>query len=424
PPPRTHAAAATRRVDVETGHGRANVAVQEVDGRLLFEGDIEVPQKPSGAALIGGRWIGKTVPFTIAASLPHGARVADAIAHWEAYTALRFVPRTHQADYLVFTPGRTCSAHVGRMGGPQDVTLQAGEHIQNIAGADFSPTTQLAHYWFKDGLYTVGRSWNVDESALPAPYALPSGKTTAQIRDTAFAPNGDVYTWYRDGTVSVGTPSNLGAKAAPAAFVVPAGLSASAILGVAFVASGRVRAWYSNGTTSEGTAYDLGAHAAPAAFTLAAGQSASTLLAVGVAGANVYAWYADSQASGGTALDLAATYAPYAVTTPGHCGVTETIHEIGHAVGLQHEQTRWDRDQYVTIHWANIADGSAYNFEKHSASSQDLGGYDYFSIMHYGSYAFSKNGYATLVRRSGGALVGGATVLSSGDVATIAAMYP
>ncbi|XP_076011411.1 high choriolytic enzyme 1-like [Genypterus blacodes] len=63
-------------------------------------------------------------------------------------------------------------------------------------------------------------------------------------------------------------------------------------------------------------------------------------------------------------------------------------HEINHALGFQHEQTRSDRDQYVRINWSNINPQMAYNFHKHRTNNLNTP-YDYSSIMHYGRTAFS-----------------------------------
>ncbi len=63
-------------------------------------------------------------------------------------------------------------------------------------------------------------------------------------------------------------------------------------------------------------------------------------------------------------------------------------HEISHALGFQHEQTRSDRDYYVRINWENIDPNMAYNFYKHSTNNLNTP-YDYSSIMHYGRTAFS-----------------------------------
>ena len=42
------------------------------------------------------------------------------------------------------------------------------------------------------------------------------------------------------------------------------------------------------------------------------------------------------------------------------------IHELMHAVGFWHEQSRPDRDDHVTILWHNIIRGMEYNFNKYS----------------------------------------------------------
>lgn len=68
------------------------------------------------------------------------------------------------------------------------------------------------------------------------------------------------------------------------------------------------------------------------------------------------------------------------------------MHEIGHSIGLYHEQSRPDRDQYVRIITSNIQSGMAYNFNKFSTSRIDSLGtpYDFRSMMHYGSTAFGR----------------------------------
>jgi hypothetical protein len=69
-------------------------------------------------------------------------------------------------------------------------------------------------------------------------------------------------------------------------------------------------------------------------------------------------------------------------------------HEIGHALGLWHEQSRDDRDSYITILTANIQNGFASQFVKKSPEST-FGAYDYDSIMQYPACAFSQcNGQA------------------------------
>jgi len=80
------------------------------------------------------------------------------------------------------------------------------------------------------------------------------------------------------------------------------------------------------------------------------------------------------------------------------------IHELMHAAGFWHEQSRADRDSYIRINWGNIITGMEYNFQKYNWNTiQHLNEpYNLRSIMHYGSKAFSKNGRNTLDAINGG----------------------
>lgn len=103
------------------------------------------------------------------------------------------------------------------------------------------------------------------------------------------------------------------------------------------------------------------------------------------------------------------------------CGLGAAIHEIGHSLGLWHEQSRSDRDDFIQIVWDNIVETHKHNFDKHVLDGEDLGSYDYGSIMHYPATAFSKNGQPTILAL--GQPIGQRNGLSEGDVAAIKIMY-
>lgn len=245
--------------DVRTGliagatFATKGVQYSVVEGMAIVEGDIvlgsveEVEERAevlrSGAAggvaasvIISGaqfRWPNCQVPFTIDPALPNPARVTDAIAHWEASTRFRFVPRSaSHADWVTFRPSSGCSSSVGRQGGQQFVNLAAG------------------------------------------------------------------------------------------------------------------------------------------------------------------------------------------------CTTGNAIHEIGHAIGLWHEQSRQDRDSFVAIHWDKIQSGTEHNFNQHITDGDDVGAYDYGSIMHYPRDAFSRDGSDTITPVSAGAAIGQRTALSAGDIAAANSLCP
>ena len=101
------------------------------------------------------------------------------------------------------------------------------------------------------------------------------------------------------------------------------------------------------------------------------------------------------------------------------CNTMNIVHELGHAIGLWHEQSRLDRDAYIKILWDNIDDQYQYNFNQHITDGKDLGEYDYLSIMHYSAYAFSKNHQKTILPLQDNYEIGQRKFLSPKDIATV-----
>jgi hypothetical protein len=104
------------------------------------------------------------------------------------------------------------------------------------------------------------------------------------------------------------------------------------------------------------------------------------------------------------------------------CGKGSALHEILHASGVHHEHSRGDRDQYVTIVWSEIAEGNRSAFEKRDAGASDIGPYDYGSIMHYSTTAFSRTGRPTIIPTMNAA-IGQREGLSALDKAGLQTLY-
>ena len=71
------------------------------------------------------------------------------------------------------------------------------------------------------------------------------------------------------------------------------------------------------------------------------------------------------------------------------------MHEIGHALGLYHEQTRPDRNTYLTVNTANINSNGIGQYAIQTTSNTHGVPYDYGSVMHYSrsvSFCYFSNG--------------------------------
>lgn len=116
----------------------------------------------------------------------------------------------------------------------------------------------------------------------------------------------------------------------------------------------------------------------------------------------------------------------------GSCTVTTLLHEIGHEIGLWHEQQRSDRNTYVTVNYAsNVIKGSWGNFVVSRQDRQLLTPYDYASVMEYPPFSFSRDGAPVIesipagipMQGVEGVPAGGAADYSAADKEAIERLY-
>ncbi|XP_065203961.1 zinc metalloproteinase nas-8-like [Planococcus citri] len=67
------------------------------------------------------------------------------------------------------------------------------------------------------------------------------------------------------------------------------------------------------------------------------------------------------------------------------------IHEIMHALGFAHEHQRMDRDEYIEVRYNNLIARYKSEFDKLDSDTMGIP-YDFYSVMHYDSYSWSKDG--------------------------------
>lgn len=107
--------------------------------------------------------------------------------------------------------------------------------------------------------------------------------------------------------------------------------------------------------------------------------------------------------------------------------ISAGVHEILHALGIAHEHTRADRDDYITVDFQNIKPDKRHNFQKYTEQNYvgfDYGEFDFNSIMLYGSYNnFAENeNLPTMTTKRGNAFWGNYN-LSAGDIKALKVIY-
>ncbi|HEX6040544.1 M12 family metallopeptidase [Longimicrobium sp.] len=100
-------------------------------------------------------------------------------------------------------------------------------------------------------------------------------------------------------------------------------------------------------------------------------------------------------------------------------------HEILHTLGMWHEQSRCDRDTYITVNLSNVASVNQHNFDKKCTNATDRFAYNEGSIMHYHPYDFAVNTSIPTITSKRGLdyLMGQRSGLAQSDVSTLNYIY-
>ena len=90
---------------------------------------------------------------------------------------------------------------------------------------------------------------------------------------------------------------------------------------------------------------------------------------------------------------------------------------------IRHEQSRPDRDSYITINYDNISENRKYNFEKQNSIDSMGAPYDYDSVMHYSTTHFTSNRKETITPKMRSSNIGQREGISAGDKLQVRLMY-
>jgi Astacin (Peptidase family M12A)/Divergent InlB B-repeat domain len=105
------------------------------------------------------------------------------------------------------------------------------------------------------------------------------------------------------------------------------------------------------------------------------------------------------------------------------CIVATILHEMGHTIGLWHEQSRADRNTYISVNYGNLIKGSISNFNQIFDNAQTPTLFDYASIMEYPAFSFSRNGGPAIESIPAGIPLSNPTGYTAADIDGIERLY-
>merc|ERR1719204_2904730 len=106
-----------------------------------------------------------------------------------------------------------------------------------------------------------------------------------------------------------------------------------------------------------------------------------------------------------------------------NCAYGSFVHEMMHTLGMYHEQSRPDRDQYVDIDFGNVHDRFRGNFLTCQNCHTMNVPYEYGSVMHYGAFAFAKDRSKKTITTKTGASIGQRSHMTELDAKSVNTLY-
>jgi hypothetical protein len=104
--------------------------------------------------------------------------------------------------------------------------------------------------------------------------------------------------------------------------------------------------------------------------------------------------------------------------------VTVCKHELGHVIGLHHEQRRTDRLNYIQVRTANIVNTTTCKYQFATCSDcKKIGTYDRISVMHYRTTDLANCRTGPVLLKLDGTAISHYWQLSAKDLSAVATMY-